>query len=591
MKNDTKTEETDSKIHRIHNNGSEKSNSSSDLPRVAALIQGTALLFLLAFTGTTGKAAIEKSIEKTNPSEEMISETTSEENNQKLTNFNADLDPDIITEKDNETQNITLDHDTPLEDDTEKNIPTAEIEESQNIESVETTHKLAENSSKKELTSEPTNILDVEDQTKQDAPNVSEVESIEVWPALMKEAFNEYRYFRPHRLKMLSQKVKQHYQNKSNSPQEAQLFLEDVNSYRLLRNQQKLDSTAKNLSQLDKRYPNGPKTQRTLALRYLALDYIENAIYKTERIDPSKRKNDPLWAWIETRQKQHASSEPYNKEWEIKYEALSQKYPHFFPFQEEKLTIALQNKNYKKAEDIASDLLVKEPKDALIRKILMSAMFEQNKWKKTQNLAQSLLDEGDNSFNVQLAYLKSSRILGDHTKIDDFLQKNINHQTNWSKNEKALFALEQGKHAFNTKNYKKSIDQLSMASTALPKHYSAHVFLGAAKHQTGDYKAAYEDFRKAIILQPRNAAAYKYLAISLYMMGLYPQAQKEFENAITLGDKNPDTLYQLSLSQERQGNTDGAVLSLNKALQTQSNYTLAKQKLAQLQAAKNQSPQ
>jgi tetratricopeptide (TPR) repeat protein len=109
-----------------------------------------------------------------------------------------------------------------------------------------------------------------------------------------------------------------------------------------------------------------------------------------------------------------------------------------------------------------------------------------------------------------------------------------------------------------------------------PNEPDLHLFLGMALLRLRDPHGAEVAARKAIALNPQHVDARTFLAwIELEVRGDVNAAINEYQKIIELHPELPDAYSNLAVAQKRKGDLDGAVLSLNRALERKPDFASA----------------
>lgn len=111
-----------------------------------------------------------------------------------------------------------------------------------------------------------------------------------------------------------------------------------------------------------------------------------------------------------------------------------------------------------------------------------------------------------------------------------------------------------------------AIESYSGAIALRPDSMLPHLRLGETYRQRGDLEAAASDFRKAAALDPSATRPLDQWGDVLYEQQRYARAAEIYDARLRLDDRSAAIRYRLALAQYRDGNLDGALASLRKAI-------------------------
>lgn len=112
--------------------------------------------------------------------------------------------------------------------------------------------------------------------------------------------------------------------------------------------------------------------------------------------------------------------------------------------------------------------------------------------------------------------------------------------------------VKKGNEAFLNKDYKKALEQYSIAETELPESPEIDYNIGNVQYEQGDYKTALERYEKALktddIAQQFRA---NYNAGNAHFKaGSYPEAIESYKKALEINPEDMDAKYNLELSRK-----------------------------------------
>jgi len=127
----------------------------------------------------------------------------------------------------------------------------------------------------------------------------------------------------------------------------------------------------------------------------------------------------------------------------------------------------------------------------------------------------------------------------------------------------------------------KAFDAARKFLNADPENPQTHLFLGSFYLMAGDSRKAKESWEKTLSLDPDNETATVYLAA--YNLSEDPQESVKLWRKFMKNEPEiPEGFYQIGIAQEKSGNYEEAIVSLEKALSIKPDMTEARLALAQI---------
>lgn len=118
---------------------------------------------------------------------------------------------------------------------------------------------------------------------------------------------------------------------------------------------------------------------------------------------------------------------------------------------------------------------------------------------------------------------------------------------------------------------RKLIDKAVESDRELPEGYvkaGLILYRYYLREEDGDYlEDAVEELEKAIAIRPEDFAANRYRGYLAIVQGRYDDARRYFERAVSSFPESAPARYSLALAQEREGDLEGALASLAKAME------------------------
>lgn len=145
--------------------------------------------------------------------------------------------------------------------------------------------------------------------------------------------------------------------------------------------------------------------------------------------------------------------------------------------------------------------------------------------------------------------------------------------------EEAPSALAEGVALLQQARYEEAKKALLRAIKESPDDANAFYNLALAYRQLGDRPEARKYLDRALALNPGHADAHNDLGIMYAMDGNYDAAIRHFQQALSTDPRRIPTLMNLTLTQEKAGDTAKAVATLDRILQIEPDNQKAKAKL------------
>ncbi len=124
-------------------------------------------------------------------------------------------------------------------------------------------------------------------------------------------------------------------------------------------------------------------------------------------------------------------------------------------------------------------------------------------------------------------------------------------------------------------DWPKALKQFKHAKELSPNYYYAYHNLGVAYQEQGKLKTAISHYQKALSLHPDYPYTYNNLGLAYCSLELYPQSINHYKTAIKLYPDYYKACLNMGVAYSRMGDEVNADLSMRRALEINSNYTLA----------------
>jgi tetratricopeptide (TPR) repeat protein len=113
-----------------------------------------------------------------------------------------------------------------------------------------------------------------------------------------------------------------------------------------------------------------------------------------------------------------------------------------------------------------------------------------------------------------------------------------------------------------------------------PEVLNKHAFILFKEH---DYEAAVQKYSRSLMLDPNDDLTHNAIAAALRKLGRYDQAQEHYKSAVDIDDSYEETYYNYGQMLIEKGDTTGARMMFEKALELKPDYAEAKTALDGLQ--------
>jgi len=218
--------------------------------------------------------------------------------------------------------------------------------------------------------------------------------------------------------------------------------------------------------------------------------------------------------------------------------------------------------NYQEAVPPLTRQLQKQPGDVRVRAALALSLFMGQNFSGTLDTLKPIQSEVDSDPGLGYAFAVSLVKTGDYDEGMRRLKSVEQANPNSADIHMLMGSALADQHEYDTalQEYRKSL-------AIDPGREQTHYLAGLALIRNGHPKDAVEELRTALKLSPSDVSAKYHLAFSLIQIQQKEEAQTLLREVIQQNPKHADAYYELGKLQLEQGDTKGAVLSLESGIE------------------------
>lgn len=218
---------------------------------------------------------------------------------------------------------------------------------------------------------------------------------------------------------------------------------------------------------------------------------------------------------------------------------------------------AFYAKNYQEAVAPLTRQLEKQPDDIKVRAALALSLFIGQNFKATLDTLRPIERETEGDPGLNYAYSVSLVKTGDYDEGTRRLRSLAENDRNSADVHMLL-----GSALADQKEYESALQEYRKSLVIDPNQAQTHYLTGLTLIHEGHPKEAVEELRTALKLDPSDVSAKYHLAFSLIQMQQKEEAQSLLREVIQQDPNRADAYYEMGKLQLEQGDTKGAVQSL-----------------------------
>jgi tetratricopeptide (TPR) repeat protein len=218
--------------------------------------------------------------------------------------------------------------------------------------------------------------------------------------------------------------------------------------------------------------------------------------------------------------------------------------------------------NYQEAVPPLTRQLQKQPGDVRVRAALALSLFMGQNFSGTLDTLKPIQSEVDSDPGLGYAFAVSLVKTGDY----DEGMRRLKSVEEASPNSADIHML-MGSALADQHEYETALQEYRKSLAIDPGRVQTHYLAGLALIRNGHPKDAVEELRTALKLNPSDVSAKYHLAFSLIQIQQKEEAQTLLREVIQQNPKHADAYYELGKLQLEQGDTKGAVLSLESGIE------------------------
>jgi tetratricopeptide (TPR) repeat protein len=218
---------------------------------------------------------------------------------------------------------------------------------------------------------------------------------------------------------------------------------------------------------------------------------------------------------------------------------------------------AFYAKNYQEAVPPLTRQLEKQPDDIKVRAALALSLFIGQNFKATLDTLRPIQQETEGDPGLDYAYSVSLVKTGDYDEGTRRLRSLAEKDPNSADVHMLL-----GSALADQKEYESALREYRRSLEIDPNQAQTHYLTGLTLIHDGHPKEAVEELRTALKLNPSDVSAKYHLAFSLIQMQQKEEAQSLLREVIQQDPNRADAYYEMGKLQLEQGDTKGAIQSL-----------------------------
>jgi tetratricopeptide (TPR) repeat protein len=218
--------------------------------------------------------------------------------------------------------------------------------------------------------------------------------------------------------------------------------------------------------------------------------------------------------------------------------------------------------NYQEAVPPLTRQLQKQPGDVRVRAALALSLFTGQNFSGTLDTLKPIQSEVDSDPGLGYAFAVSLVKTGDY----DEGMRRLKSVEEANPNSADIHML-MGSALADQHEYETALQEYRKSLAIDPAREQTHYLAGLALIRNGNPKDAVEELRTALKLTPSDVSAKYHLAFSLIQIQQKEEAQTLLREVIQQHPKHADAYYELGKLQLEQGDTKGAVLSLESGIE------------------------
>jgi tetratricopeptide (TPR) repeat protein len=218
--------------------------------------------------------------------------------------------------------------------------------------------------------------------------------------------------------------------------------------------------------------------------------------------------------------------------------------------------------NYQEAVPPLTRQLQKQPGDVRVRAALALSFFMGQNFSGTLDTLKPIQNEVDNDPGLGYAFAVSLVKTGDY----DEGMRRLKFVEEANANSADIHML-MGSALADQHEYETALQEYRKSLAIDPGRAQTHYLAGLALIRNGHPKDAVEELRTALKLNPSDVSVKYHLAFSLIQIQQKEEAQTLLREVIQQNPKHADAYYELGKLQLEQGDTKGAVLSLESGIE------------------------
>jgi tetratricopeptide (TPR) repeat protein len=218
--------------------------------------------------------------------------------------------------------------------------------------------------------------------------------------------------------------------------------------------------------------------------------------------------------------------------------------------------------NYQEAVPPLTRQLQKQPGDVRVRAALALSLFMGQNFSGTLDTLKPIQNEVDSDPGLGYAFAVSLVKTGDY----DEGMRRLKFVEEANPNSADIHML-MGSALADQHEYETALQEYRKSLAIDPGRAQTHYLAGLALIRNGHPKDAVEELRTALKLNPSDVSAKYHLAFSLIQIQQREEAQTLLREVIQQNPKHADAYYELGKLQLEQGDTKGAVLSLESGIE------------------------